>query len=481
MASTRSTKARLTLYFTALFGAIVVCLALASYLLVTRAEYTDLDSGLHVAVVATAMSAEHELSEHAAQRDGEADLQTILDESLSNSLPDTQIMIREGERTFAYKGGKAGSADLRKIASSNLQSLKNVDGLRIAELPLHVAKFGVDYEIFAASSLQPVVEKLNFFRRVLLVFVPLGLALAACAGYLLSRRALAPLNELTRTIETITSSDLSARVRVAPADNDLGRLANRFNCLLDRLESAFNAQRHFMAEASHQLRTPLTVALSSVQVTARDGRRSVADCDGSLSLVESQLLRLRRIIDNMLFLSQADATSLGIEKREFYLDDAVAEAVQAANALARPKRQTVKIEQLPEARCLGDEELLKQAVLILLENAVKYTQDGGHIAVHLQPAGRYWSCRIGNNGRMIPEADRAHIFERFYRGKTADVEKTAGSGLGLAIARTIAQTHEGDLELVKSDDEGTVFELRIPACFEVAANESQAKSFAVRI
>jgi heavy metal sensor kinase len=481
MASTRSTKTRLTLYFTALFGAIVVCLALASYLLVTRAEYSDLDSGLHVAVVATAMSAQHELGEHAEQRDGEADLQTILDESLSNALPDTQIMIREGERTFAYKGGKTGSADLRKIASSKLQSSRNVDGLRVAVLPLHLAKFHIDYQIFAASSLNPVVERLNILRRVLLVFVPLGLAFAAFAGYLLARRALAPLSELTRTIETVTSSDLSARVRVAPADNDLGRLAERFNCLLDRLESAFNAQRQFMAEASHQLRTPLTVALSSVQVTARDGLRTVADCDGSLSLVETQLLRLRRIIDNMLFLSQADATFLRIEKREFYLDDAIAEAVQAANALARPKRQTVKVEQLPEARCLGDEELLKQAVLILLENAIKYTQEGGHIAVLLQPAEDYWSCRISNDGTMIPEADRAHIFERFYRGRTTEVEKTAGTGLGLAIARTIAQTHDGGLELVKSDQDGTVFELKIPALFEAAPDHPHAKSLAVRI
>ena len=481
MASTRSTKTRLTLYFTALFGAIVVCLALASYLLVTRAEYSDLDSGLHVAVVATAMSTEHELGEHAEQHEGEADLQTILDESLSNSLPDTQIMIREGERTFAYKGGKPGSEDLRKIASPKLQSMSSLNGLRVAVLPMHVAKFHVDYQIFAATSLNPVVERLNFLRRVLLVFVPLGLAFDAFAGYLLSRRALAPLNELTRTIETVTSSDLSARVHVAPDDNDLGRLAKRFNGLLDRLESAFNAQRQFMAEASHQLRTPLTVALSSVQVTARDGTRSVADCDGSMALVEAQLMRLRRIIDNMLFLSQAEATSLRIEKREFYLDDAVAEAVQAANALARPKRQTVRIEQLAEARCLGDEELVKQAVLILLENAVKYTQEGGHIAVLLQPAGRYWSCRVSNDGRVIPEADRAHIFERFYRGKTAEVEKTSGSGLGLAIARTIAQTHEGSLELLKSDEDGTVFELRIPACFEVAAAQAQAKSFAVKI
>lgn len=149
--------------------------------------------------------------------------------------------------------------------------------------------------------------------------------------------------------------------------------------------------------------------------------------------------------------------------------------------MARPKRQTVKIEQLPEARCLGDEELLKQAVLILLENAVKYTQEGGHIALFLQPAGHCWSCRISNNGTTIPEADRAHIFERFYRGKAAEFEKRAGAGLGLAIARTIAQTHEGSLELVKSDEDGTVFELRIPAHTEAATDQPQAKSFAVKI
>jgi heavy metal sensor kinase len=476
MASKRSTKTRLTIYFTLLFGAIVAGLALASYFVVTRAVYSDLDFSLHVAAAATAMSAQHEIAEHAEKQDAEADMQSVLDVSAQDSLPDTQILIREGARTVAYKHPQKGIPDLRT----------QTQGLRIASQQLTVPKFHTTYQIYAAGSLAPVLRKLTIFRWILLLGVPCGLSLAAWAGYLLARRALSPLADLTRTIERVTSSHLSERVPVSRSEGDLDRLAASFNSLLDRLETAFNVQRRFMADASHELRTPLTVALSAAQVTMRAGKRTVKECDESLALVETQLLRLRRIIDNLLFLSQADAASLRIEQREFYLDDAVSDAARAASALARPKRQILKIGRLPEARCLGDEELLKQATLILLDNAVKYTHDGGQIDISLHQEADSWICRVANNGLPIPAEAQPHIFERFFRGPAGAFGKTAGAGLGLAIARSIAESHAGALNLVSSTAGGTVFELRIPAFQEHApegrsAAADQAKSLAVRI
>ena len=482
MTHPRSTRTRLTFYFTAVFGVMVVCLAVASYLVFRHEAFTDLDSSLNVAVSATAMSAAHELDEHKKQDDGEADLQSILDLSSESVLPDTQLLIRQGDRGVAHKGVSGPVFDLRKLRTQQILASTQLEGLRVAGREIQVPKFHATYEIFAASAVEPTLSKLRSFRLVLFVCVPLGLALAAVAGYALAHRALAPLNELTCTIEAITSSDLSARVQLHNATSDFSWLASRFNSLLDRLEKAFHFQRQFMADASHELRTPLTVALSAAQVTGRDNGRSVADCDETLSLVEEQILRLKGIVDKMLFLSQVDASSVHLEKREFFLDDVISEAARAAKVLARMKQQTLRISELPEALCSGDEMLSKQAVLILLDNAVKYTQVGGEIAVSLTADQGNWCCRVWNNGPAIPSDAQPHIFERFYRATSGANIKTAGSGLGLSIARSIAETHRGKLSLLSSGKDGNTFELVYPGV--QMADEvlgSQPKSLAVKI
>jgi signal transduction histidine kinase len=222
--------------------------------------------------------------------------------------------------------------------------------------------------------------------------------------------------------------------------------------------------------------------LSAAQVTRRDTLRSVADSDETLSLVEEQILRLKGLVDNMLFLSQVDASSIHLERREFFLDDAISEAARGARALARAKQQTLRISELPEAPCSGDETLLKQAVLILLDNAVKYTQVGGEIAISLRGDEENWRCQVWNNGAAIPTDAQDHIFERFFRASGESSSKTSGSGLGLSIARSIAETHGGKLILISSGAEGTTFELRVPIV--TGGDEcapSQPKSLAVKM
>ena len=183
----------------------------------------------------------------------------------------------------------------------------------------------------------------------------------------------------------------------------------------------------------------------------------------------------------MFFLSQADTGSLNPERKEMYLDDAASEAVRAAKALAREKQQTLKVGSLPEAKCLGDEDLLKQVVLILLDNAVKFTPREGNIEVNLFRRGEHWVCAVTDSGIGISEAAQPRIFERFFREDPAGNE-AGGTGLGLAIAKSIAEAHAGTLTLIESRPGRTTFEIAIPAFEdETSPADTQAKALPVRM
>lgn len=238
-----STRARLTLIFTVLFGTIVVCLAIATYLLYSQDAYSKLDSGLRAAVDATAMSAEHEMAEHMTKEGGEADVRDVLSHAEAAAFPGAQILIRERNRLVAFRNAANRTLDLRTMPQSQLLSGSILQQVRVQARELAVPKFHTTYQIYSAKSVIPTERQLASLRGMLLLLISLGLVLASVAGYLLARKSLAPLAALAKTIETITSSDLSARVPVSNASDDISRLAARFNSLLDRLQHGFTMQR----------------------------------------------------------------------------------------------------------------------------------------------------------------------------------------------------------------------------------------------
>jgi signal transduction histidine kinase len=477
-----STRARLTVSFTALFGVIVIALAIEAYLLVRNDAYSRLDAALQVATGATAMSAEHEFNEHSTKFAGEKDLQSVFDDTESSDVTDTQILVREENRNAAYKPGAQPTVDLRTIAPNRLRNGATLDGLQVATRTLRVPKFKAVYQIYSAKPITLPLEQLERIRISLFVLIPIGLGLAGLAGYFLAMRSLGPLQNLAQTIDRVTSSDLSARVEVNKEGDEIGTLGLRFNSLLDRLEDAFTVQRRFMADASHQIRTPVTVALTAAQVITRDPDANLPDYRESLLTIEHQMLQLRRTVEDMFFLSQEDSTSLKVDRKGVYLDDAVSEAVGAARVLANAKQQKLKVNHLAEAKCRGDEGLLKQAVLILLDNAVKFTPPGGNIDVDLLRRGEYWVCLVTDSGRGISEAAQARVFERFFRESRPGKEEAPGAGLGLAIAKSIIESHDGALTLVESRPGRTIFEIAIPV-FEtdLSPRGVHANSFAVRM
>jgi signal transduction histidine kinase len=190
---------------------------------------------------------------------------------------------------------------------------------------------------------------------------------------------------------------------------------------------------------------------------------------------------LRRTVEDMFFLSQADSASLRLNQKEMYLDDAVSGAARAARTLAVARHQQLKVTRLPEARCIGDEDLLKQSILILLDNAVKFTPPKGNINVALTRREDHWVCAVSDDGAGISEAAKPRIFERFFREDRSSREAVSGAGLGLAIAKSIMESHGGRLTLVESCPGKTVFEIELPALPGNAADEVQPNSLAVKI
>jgi signal transduction histidine kinase len=480
-----SIKARLTASLVALFGVLVIALAFAAYLLASKDAYAKLDGELQIATGATAMAAGHELNEHPTKADGEDDLKAVLNDVGSSDLSTTQILVREQDRNAVYKSGQQ-TVDLRAIPSALLKNGATVQGLRIAARHLDVSKFHTSFDIFAGQPIAPALARIRRLRNSLLLLVTLGLALAGLGGYLLATKALRPLQTFAETIESVTSADLSARVELTAHPDEIGRLGSRFNFLLDSIASAFTLQRRFMADASHQIKTPVAVALTACQVVNRDAAAPLADCRESLHVIENQMLQLRRIVQDMFFLSQADTASLTFTKSEMYFDEAITAAVRAARTLATAKRQELTFHtNVTEARCLGDEDLLKQAVLTLLDNAVKFTPEEGTVEVTLNRTADSWLCFVSDSGKGISAPAQARVFERFFREEGSS-KHTPGAGLGLAIAQSIAEKHGGHVRLVESRPGRTVFVLEIPAASESAppapvAAKDQKNSFAVRI
>ncbi len=478
-----SVRARLTVIFTALFGAIVIALAVSLYFLEKSEAYKRLDTALETAASATSMSAEHELNENLTQLAGEVDLQSVLNETQSPALKDTQILVCERNRAAAYKPALDREVDFRKVPRTALTSGSSVAGLRVATHTLRIPRFNTSYQIYAAKPIGPAFVQLRRIQIALLVLVPVGLVFAGLGGYFLAKRSLRPLQDLARVIDEVTSSDLSRRVNLQSRSGDeVFVLGSRFNALLDRLQAAFTVQRRFMADASHQIRTPVTIALASAQVTHRDPKATSVDCKEALQIVENQMLQLRRTVEDMFFLSQSDAVAMKINRKAMYIDDAVSEAVRAAKPLAREKHQALTVTDLQEARCLGDESLIAQALLVLLDNAVKFTPSGGTIEVKLFKLDGHWICSVSDSGIGISEAAQPRIFERFFKEDRQSKGTFVGAGLGLAIAKSIVESHAGTLRLVESRPGLTTFEIALPLLErDESVDHTQANSLAVRI
>jgi signal transduction histidine kinase len=283
-------------------------------------------------------------------------------------------------------------------------------------------------------------------------------------GWLTAGRALRPLDTITQTALQITrADDLSRRIPLGGSSKDeVSRLGMAFNESLERLEKLFNAQRRFLADVSHELRTPLTAIRGNVDLLRRMGG---ADAD-SLNAIQSEAERMSRLVGDILLLAQADTGHLPLARDRVELDTLLLEVFREAQVLAAGVH--VGIGEIDQIAINGDRDRLKQLLLNLVSNALKFTPEGGRVTLGLGRVNQWARLTVSDTGAGIPPADQPHIFERFYRVDKARSRALGGAGLGLSIAQRIAQMHAGRIE-VASDGvagHGSAFSVWLPLAAE---------------
>jgi signal transduction histidine kinase len=229
--------------------------------------------------------------------------------------------------------------------------------------------------------------------------------------------------------------------------------------MLASLEEAYRAQQRFVADAAHELRAPLTAIQGNIELLARVPDMPSDDRSEAMSYLDREAARLARLVNELLTLARADAGQT-VERRPVELDEVVLEAVAEMRAVSHGER--LAVDAAEPVAVSGDSSRLKQLVLILLDNALRYTPDDGAIRVRLARAGGDGVLEVADNGMGIPEDALPHIFERFYRADPARGRDPGGSGLGLAIARWIVEQHEGQIAAESTEGQGTVITVRLP-------------------
>lgn len=323
---------------------------------------------------------------------------------------------------------------------------------------------GKDYRLVIVQSLhaqRAVLEEVGLAFEWL---IPLALVLAATGGYFLARKSLAPVLAMSIQTDLITASNLHQRLPVQNSADELGRLATTFNRLLDRLDQSFEQQRRFIADASHELRTPVAILRGEAEVAISQPSRSPAEYRESLVVLHQEAKRLAKIVEDLFTLTRADSGQYPLSVQDFYLDELLSECARSVRALADGKQISLVVNAEAELQIRADEALLRRMLLNLLDNAIKYTPAGGSVRLSCRTANSGVEIAVVDSGPGIPAALHSRIFERFFRIDQARSRGAGegGAGLGLSIARWIAETHDGSLELSRSDASGSTFTTFLP-------------------
>jgi len=312
-----------------------------------------------------------------------------------------------------------------------------------------------------ARSELTITQSMKQLLFVLLLGLPFGVAAAGLGGYSLARRALAPVDRMSERARLITAERLKERLPVDNPDDELGRLATVFNETLTRLESSFEQMRRFTADASHELRTPLTVIRSVGEVGLRGRRDEVAYREIIGSMLE-EVDRLARLVDRLLMLSRADTGQSKLSTDIVDLSELADEVAAQLGVLAEEKQQSITLERTGAPRWTGDRLVLRQALLNLVDNAIKYSPVGGRITISVAESPAAAVVEVSDTGPGIPEELQSRIFDRFYRLDKSRSRDNGGTGLGLSIAKWAVEVNGGQLTLEKTNGVGSTFRITLP-------------------
>ncbi|MCD8215764.1 MAG: HAMP domain-containing histidine kinase [Clostridiales bacterium] len=314
---------------------------------------------------------------------------------------------------------------------------------------------------------------LTFFGCLFIGVNILGIILAYLIGVLISRKFLKPITNITETAGKISISDLNLRIDVPEADDEIRALAVTFNDMIKRLEDSFENQKQFISDASHELRTPISVIQGYANLISRWGKSDPSVLDESITSIKSETEYMSDMINQMLYLARGEKKEHEVKKTLFLLNDLVSDIVKDGEALDNDTQ--IIYNEKGTIYLYADENLIKQLIYIFLENAAKYGKpENRRTVIDIYEKDNKAVIEVADNGIGISEEDLPKIFERFYRGDKSRNKEIPGTGLGLSIAKWIAETHEGKIDVRSKIGEGTTFIISLPKA-EPPSNKKKDK------
>jgi heavy metal sensor kinase len=392
-----------------------------------------------------------------------------LDQEQNKPTPQRSVEVWSPEGSLLYRspqirdrvlGGPPQAGEGKGEPHAVSRRLADGARVRVASSVYHVANRPVVLRV--AHSEEGLWREMGELLWILGLVFPPSLVFAGFGGYALARKALAPIDSMTRQAERISAERLSDRLPIENPYDELGKLANVFNAMLGRLEAAFDQLRRFTADASHELRTPLT-AIRSVGEVALQHQKNTEEYRDVIGSMLEEVDRLTRLAESLLVLSRADAGHIRLQRADISLLHLAQEAGALIEVLAEEKRQRIAVEGDAALVVSGDRLILCQAIVNLLDNAIKYSPVGSQILIRVRSSENgYAVLEVVDQGPGVPPEHRAHIFDRFYRADSARTREWGGAGLGLSIARWAVEAHDGQIGVESVEGRGSTFWIHLP-------------------
>lgn len=459
-----SIRGKLTLWYLAILAVVLIGYGIAIYLYLSASLLRVIDTSLREQVVMLekrlwAVQQGEEVAEEPAG-------------GLAIAPQFVELVGPEGETTDMAVGSEVyhvavNPQTLERVRQSRepvLEDAASSEGqaMRVATWRLLDESGQIDYFIRAGYVVEDIERAQRQVLLLLILSIPVVLLLASWGGRLLASKALKPVDELTRAAQTIEAKNLKERVEVPATQDELARLAETFNQMISRLDEAFERERRFTEDASHELRTPLAVVRNEIEVALRR-ERSADEYRLVLQRCLEELVRLTKLVDDLLMLARSDTGELMLDRQVIHLDHLCQEMVEYVRPLAeeRELKLDLSVSNGP-VLIQGDARRLKQLLLNLLDNAIKYTPAGGRMTVAVERQENMAAVDVTDTGCGIPAEDLPYIFDRFYRRRHKVEEQATGFGLGLAICKWIVEAHGGTIEVASELGQGTRFTFHIP-------------------
>jgi heavy metal sensor kinase len=460
----KSIGARLTFWYTGILCLTLLVLGILAYGLLTYSLSRDTDASLHGVAQAIAEQ---------SQKSGPTPVPPDLDElfrrffGFSPANPYFEMLTPWGRPRSAPPPSPPLPISPKALESAmhgvpTFETLKGPGPYPVRVLIMPVRTAGqVTNVVQVGISLENMYSTLRRFVLIMAMVFPLGLLLAGGGGWLLARRALSPVDHMTRAAQRISGEHLTERLLETGTGDELDRLAKTLNEMLTRLDESFRQVRQFSADASHELQTPLTILKGEIEVGLRS-ERTPKEYQQVLTSSLEEIERISRLVEGLLLLARADTGVLRMAHQPVALHELVAEVTAQMQKMANKQGITLHLEDLAPVTISGDREQLQRLLLNLIDNAIKYTPAGGSVSLSLHAEDVQAQISVTDTGIGLSEAEQAQIFTRFYRAAAARSQSGGGAGLGLCLAQSIAHAHGGKIQVRSKPGQGSTFTVVLP-------------------